>query len=396
MSYIGFLGRDISINDNTSFISNWNFEKDKVSGIKYADFDGYYIDPMQNSSYDRVLYAVFTDDKVTLEGRGKASRSVISKHESAEETEIILENDKVRVATKTVTSGVFEYEDHNGIVARDNYIYVSTIPQLYYRYKHSSGSEVEYYNTQYILGKDLTIKETEHDIDVMGKLYGQRLIYMNGYNINVYDENHNLFDTTNVDKLHPVYNTNSLSFVGSNGSSIIYASLSDATEFINCESDDNSVEEVLISDVTIKGGRHISSLVKTNSKLHIRNATVSDLRYISGNMFDVKSGGKLQVEGLNITNNDLTANNIINIESGADFEVATDSKMSIDNNTIDANVMSINGNKDFGIYGDINIVNNTFTGTTRRKIANVTGRAVLALGNVELKVKIMCMIPTMN
>ena len=234
MSYLGFLGRNIQVTSNTSFIPDWNFERDRVKGVTYAKFDGWYIDPMSNSNFDRILYSVFSDDKVKVEGRGKASRSVISKKESATEKTISIVNDKVVVATKTVTSGVYEYVDHNGIVARDNYVYVATIPQLYYQYK-STGSVIEYYNTQYILGKDIRITETDFDIDVMGKLYGSRLIYLDGHNIYVDDENHNLFDTSNRVPVHPVYKDNSLSIVGGKGAKIVYASKSLATEFIRIQ-----------------------------------------------------------------------------------------------------------------------------------------------------------------
>ncbi|MBR4314834.1 MAG: BspA family leucine-rich repeat surface protein [Lachnospiraceae bacterium] len=386
MSYLGFLGRNISITDHTSFIPDWDFTTNKVKGITYANFLGWYIDPMQNSNFDRVLYSVFTDDKVKVEGRGKASRSVISKKESVVEKYIRIVDNKVDVATKTVTSGVYEYVDHNGIVARDNYVHVATIPQLYYQYK-STGSMPRLYNTQYILGKDIRIRETKFDIDVMGKLYGERLIYMDGHNIYVDDENHNLFDTSNKVTLHPIYKDNALSFIGGKGASIIYASLSDATEFISHETSDRPVEKVLLSDVTIKGGRHIRSLVHTSTKLVFRNATISDMRYIAGNIIDAEAGSKLEIAGLAIKNNDLVGQSIINVVDGADFFIATNSNLTIANNRMAMDAISLNGNREFSLFGNFYVRNNVFTGDSRYKIANITGKGVFALGNIELAVK---------
>ena len=128
--------------------------------------------------------------------------------------------------------------------------------------------------------------------------------------------------------LHPIYKDNALSFIGGKGASIIYASLSDATEFISHETLDRPVEKVLLSDVTIKGGRHIKALVHTRTKLIFRNATISDMRYIAGNIIDAEVGSKIESEGLTIKNNDLTGQSIINVADGSDFAIATSGNLS--------------------------------------------------------------------
>ena len=334
MSYLGFLGRDINVTNNTTFIPDWDFENDKVKGISYSKYGSTYQSESENSTYDRVLYTIFSDDKVKLSGRGRASRSVVERELSTEAKYLVLKAGKVTVATRSEKQKVFEYVDHNGIVARDNYILVATLPQLYYKYKEVTTTATNYYNTQYILGADLRVQEAKTMINTMGRLSGQRLIYMRGYDLYLDDERNYIFDAHNIDPIHPIYTENSLTIVGAAGSEIIYASKSDARAFLSQSAAANNVQRINISSVSITGGKHISEVISHSENiLSLSEVEFKDMVVINGAILNEPSGnGKMIFENVKMSDIDVTGGNLLTFSG--EMEIATDSDLIIEDNKV--------------------------------------------------------------
>lgn len=302
-SFVGFIGRSKNTSTGGDF-KNWDFDTDLMvgSGIR-GDYQ-----------YDRVLYAIFTDDNIRIKACGHTENEICSH-----------ENGVSYVVRGGSRSGSEEAK-------YKNYVAVSTTAQLFYKY----NDEI---STQYILENNLTIPDGLESITC-------QVINLDGYNINVLNNKNAAFAIGNGKNNSGVSETEKTGFIvsgyGKTGtitgqSNIMYKKGLFTDTYSEGERDSIFMSNINIAYFdTNNNTQDVNSMMLFEKNTVLENINVSYMK-TSTTLFKAND---IKLKNVSFLNNEVQNGSIVefvNSYKSGNTDVKLDGNIRIENNTVTIN-----------------------------------------------------------
>ncbi len=299
-SFVGFIGRSKNTTTGGDF-KNWDFNTDLMVGSGVRN----------EYQYDRVLYAIFTDDNIKLKACGHTENEACSH-----------DNEVSYVVRGGSESGSEEAK-------YKNYVSVSTTAQLFYKY----NDEI---STQYILENDLTVPDGLESITC-------QVLNLNGHNINVLNSKNAAFAIGNGKNNSGVSETEKTGFIVSGygkvgtitgQSNIMYKKGLFTDTYNEGERDSIFMSNINIANFdTNKNPQDVNSMMLFEKNTVLENVDVSYMK-TSTTLFKAND---IKLKNVSFLNNEVQNGSIIEFVNGyksSNTGISLNGDILIENNTV--------------------------------------------------------------
>ena len=309
-TFLGYVGR--SNKANNEFVP-WDFDNDTFVGSKYPG--------SPNLPYMRELFAVVSDDTMKRTACGSDTADTTN-HKDGTRHEL-------RGGAPS-DSAEAHYK---------NFIPVSTLPQLMYKYK--SGNDL--YNTQYYLANDITFGRN------MTSIKGKMVLLLEGHTINIESSENPVFDFD--EDLEPIY------YQDEKGGSIAGGTATQRGVII--ATNNNLLSSTLFKMTDISSTKNYNHLSLYNLDISVNMPkVVTNQKHIIDLKSDYRNSASLLLENVHFDKGAIQGD-IIHTEGIKNIYIENSS---IEENTIEGNAINIVGNSSsnatINLYGDNNFNKN--------------------------------------